>query len=218
MKVILTGATGMVGEGVLLTLLDVADISQVLIVTRREYDGMENDKLRKLVVSDFNKVEDVSEHLVGYDACFYCAGVSSVGMTEADYTHITYATTLHFAEVVLSKNPDMIFCHISGGSTNEHSRLMWARVKGRTERELMEMPFRSVYNFRPGIMKAMDGQIYVNPQNKRYIRVLFPIMNFLMPSVCLTLQEVGMAMLNAAMHGYSKPILEISDIKLLSKC
>src|SRR5580693_5068239 len=149
MRVILTGATGMVGEGVLLACLEHADVDEVLSVSRRTC-GRTHAKLKELVTPDFLSLSEVPS---GYDACFYCAGVSSVGKTEAEYTKATFDTAVHFAKLVAS--PEMTLVHISGAGTDgtEKSKTMWARVKGRAENELMRLPFKAVYNFRPGMMK-----------------------------------------------------------------
>lgn len=137
MKVIITGATGMVGEGVLLECLQQELVKEILLVGRRHYD-LNHPKVKELLVTDFLDIEPYADQLQGYDACFYCAGVSSVGMNEKDYTRITYDTTIAFAQVVLKKNPHMVFTYVSGQGTDssESGRLMWARVKGRTENEI----------------------------------------------------------------------------------
>src|SRR5215212_1242101 len=141
-KIIITGTTGMVGEGVLIECLAHPRISEVLSISRRPC-GMTHPKLKEYLVPDFLKMEE-DEKLKGYDACFYCAGVSSVGMKEAEFTRNSYDTTIHFAEVLLKQNPGMSFIYVSGAGTDssEKGRLMWARVKGRTENALMKMPFK----------------------------------------------------------------------------
>lgn len=216
LKIILTGATGMVGEGVLLECLEHAAIDEVMMVNRRP-SPLKHPKLKECLVRDFFRLEEASDQLKGYDACLYCAGISSAGMNEKDYTVITYDTTLHFAKTVLSLNPEMIFCHISGSHTNssEKGRIMWARVKGKTENALMKLPFRRVYNFRPGFMKPTAGQQNV----KRYYKVLSalsPLLKLLMPKQVSTMKQVGLAMINSLTKGYPKPILEVSDIKILA--
>ena len=161
MKIILTGATGMIGEGVLFECLSNPQVEEVLMVNRSHYTGAENAKLKECILPDFFSIpENVKEQLRGYDACFYCAGKSSVGMNEEDYTHITYDIVLSFAEALLSLNPDMTFCHVSGAGTDstEKGKVMWARVKGKVENALMKLPFKGVYNFRPALMKPTAGQ------------------------------------------------------------
>lgn len=218
MKVIITGSTGMVGEGVLLECLSNSNVEEVLIVNRRRYEGKRNAKLKELIVPDFFDLEGVKEQLDGYDACFYCAGKSSVGMNEQDYTRITYDTVMVFAGVLLSVNPGMTFCHVSGTSTDstEKGKVMWARVKGKAENSLMKLPFKGVYNFRPALMKPTAGQMYLNGYNKMY-PALYPILRLFMSGKACTMQEIGQAIINCVLKGYSKPVLEVKDIKLLAK-
>jgi nucleoside-diphosphate-sugar epimerase len=158
-KVIITGATGMVGEGVLCECLGHPAVEQVLIVNRKHYPA-EHPKLKECIIPDFLELEKSSDQLTGYDACFYCAGVSSAGMSEAEYSHITYDVTIHFARRLARLNPQMFFDYVSGSltDTSEKGRVMWARVKGKTENALMRLGFRKVYNFRPGFMKPTPGQ------------------------------------------------------------
>ena len=214
MKIIITGATGMVGEGVLLECLQNENISQVLMVSRKHYD-LNHPKLKELTVPDFMKLEKHSEVLKGYDACFYCAGISSVGLKEPEYTHITYDITLHVAKVLVAFNPGMVFNFVSGGHTDssEKGKLMWARVKGKTENELMKLPFKGQYNFRPGFMKPVKGQKNV----KWFFRPVIWLFPYILPSQSLTLNEVGKAMINTVVKGYPRQILEIQDIKKLAK-
>jgi len=215
-KVIITGSTGMVGEGVLLTCLRNPDIAEVLSVSRRP-SGVSHPKLTECLVADFMKLDAVVSQLKGYDACFYCAGISSVGMTEEAYTHITYTTAVHFARVVQRLNPDMVFTHISGAHTDgtETSKVMWARVKGRAENEIMRMPFKGVYNFRPGFMSPVDGQKHVKTLFRIFL-VATPLFKLLFPKQLLTLNQIGQAMINAVKHGFQKHVLEIADIRTLA--
>lgn len=214
MKVIITGATGMVGEGVLIECLQNEMVSQVLMVNRKNY-ALSHPKLKELIVKDFMKIEDYADDLNGFDACFFCAGISSVGMKEADYTRITYDMTLHFANVLERINPQMIFTYVSGSHTDstEKGRQMWARVKGKTENDLMKLSFRGVYNFRPGFMKPFKQQKNIKPLFKPLI-ALFPI---LLPKLSLTMRQVGRAMIHVVSSGYNKQILEIPDIKKLAE-
>jgi uncharacterized protein YbjT (DUF2867 family) len=215
-KVIITGATGMVGEGVLFECLDHPDVKEVLVVSRRHYDAT-HPKLKELIVPDFLKLDDVTRELTGYDACFFCAGVSSVGMSEPDYTHLTYDTTLHFAEKLVGLNPNMIFDYVSGSLTDstEKGSVMWARVKGRTENALMRLPFKRVYNFRPGFMKPTPGQKSIKNVYK-LIGLLYPFFRVFFPKQLLTLHQVGLAMINSVVIGYPKQVLEIKDIRELA--
>ncbi|AZA77594.1 NAD-dependent epimerase/dehydratase family protein [Chryseobacterium sp. G0186] len=212
-KVILTGATGMVGEGVLMECLENPNVSEILSIGRKS-SGKKHPKLKEYLVPDFLSIGLNDENLKGYDACFFCAGISSVGMNEEDYTRITYDTTIHFAEAVLHQNPEMVFNYVSGASTDstESGKTMWAKVKGRTENALKKMNFRGTYNFRPGFMKPVDGQLNVKWFFKPFIW-FFPIF---LPSKSLTLHEVGRAMINAVQKGYPTSTLEIRDIKNLA--
>ncbi|MGF7078980.1 NAD-dependent epimerase/dehydratase family protein [Mucilaginibacter sp. UYCu711] len=216
-KVIITGATGMVGEGVLLHCLANADVAEVLIVNRKHYDR-QHPKLKELLVPDFMDLTKVADQLTGYDACFFCAGVTSVGKKEPEYTHLTYDITLNFAETVAKLNPNLVFTYVSGASTNssEQGSVMWARVKGRTENALFKLPYKSAYAFRPGIMKPVDGQQSLNGVY-RWFMWLYPVVNFLAPKATLTLHEVGQAMINCVIKGYPKPVLEIEDIRAAAK-
>ena len=216
-KVIITGSTGMVGEGVLLECLSHPAIKQVLMVNRRHAD-IQHPKLEELIVPDFLNLNDFTAQLTGYDACFYCAGISSRGMSEQDYNHITYDITMHFANKLAGINPQMVFSFISGSLTDstEKGKMMWARVKGKTENALMKLPFKNEYNFRPGFMKPTPGQKNV----KSYYKViggLYPVFRALFPNQVSTMKQVGMAMINSALKGYPKQILEIKDIKALAE-
>ncbi|WP_199121051.1 NAD-dependent epimerase/dehydratase family protein [Pedobacter sp. ASV28] len=216
-KIILTGATGLVGEGVLLACLSNPQISEVLIVGRKA-TGIKHQKLKELLVGSFFNLHEVETQLTGYDACFYCAGISSAGMNEKDYTSITYDTTLAFAQVLLKTNPNMSFCFVSGSHTDgsEKGRVMWARVKGKTENTLSKMAFRQIYHFRPGLMKPTEGQKNV----KGYYKILGKMYGFfklLFPNHVSTMNEVGQAMINSITIGYPKQILEVTDIKTLAK-
>lgn len=212
-KIILTGATGMVGEGVLMECLENPAVTEILSVSRKP-SGKKHAKLKEYIVPDFLTIDLHDETLKGYDACFFCAGISSVGMSEEDYTRITYATTLHFAQAVLNQNPEMVFNYVSGAHTDrtESGKVMWARVKGRTENALKKLGFRNEFNFRPGFMKPIEGQINIKWFFKPFIW-FFPIF---LPSKSLTLHEVGRAMINAVLRGYPTSILEIRDIKNLA--
>ena len=213
-KIILTGATGYVGEGVLLECIAHTEIDEVLVLGRKAC-GVQHAKVKEVLVQDFFSLDAVTDQLRGYNACFFCAGVSSVGMNEADYTHITYDATIAFAKELVKASPGLQFNYVSGAATDgtEQGRLMWARVKGRTENELGRLGFRQSYNFRPGIMKPSPGQR--NP--KGWQRLLVPIFSVLMPSSTCRMQDMGLAMINSLLKGYSKRVLEVKDIKVLAK-
>lgn len=211
MKVILTGATGMVGEGVLLECLDNPAVSHVLSVSRRP-SGITHPKLEECLVPDFRDLSAVESRLTGYDACFYCAGISSVGMSEADYTSITYNTPLHFAETLLRTSPGLVLTHISGAHTDgtEQGKVMWARVKGKAENALMRLPFKGVYNFRISLTKPSAGQRRVKG-GYYFVRVLYPILALFFPGIALS--DVGKAMIHCVQYGAPKQVLEAGDIK-----
>jgi uncharacterized protein YbjT (DUF2867 family) len=215
MRVIVTGTTGMVGEGVLLECLDNPAVERVLAVARRP-SLHSHPKLSDCVVSDFQKLDGVEQTLSGYDACFYCAGVSSVGMSEADYTAITYDTPLRFAETLLRLNPNLVLVHVSGAHTDgtEQGKVMWARIKGKAENALARLPFKAVYNFRPSLMKPVPGQKHIK-RSYRIGLVFYPVLNLFFPG--LTLNTVGRAMINAVRYGAPQSVLEAKDIAALAK-
>jgi uncharacterized protein YbjT (DUF2867 family) len=214
-KIIITGTTGMVGEGVLIECLAHPQISKVLSVSRRS-NGMSHPKLKEYLVPDFLTLKYDDENLKGYDACFYCAGVSSIGMKEDVFRRNTYDTTIHFAKVALHQNPELVFVYVSGSGTDssEKGRLMWARVKGRTENALAAMPFKKQFNFRPGFMKLTPGQKNALPLYK-YVGWMYPFLKVVMPNGTSTLKQVGQAMINCLINGSDKKILEVRDINKL---
>ena len=214
LKIIITGATGMVGEGVLLACLQNETVSEILMVNRRHY-ALNHPKLSELLIENFNTISEEQQiKLNGYDACFYCAGISSVGMKEEKYSYITYETTLHFAQILYKLNPSMVFNFVSGQATDrsENGKLMWARVKGKTENALIKIGFKGQYNFCPGFMKPLKGQ-----KNVKFIFTFFGLwFPTIFPKISLTLLQVGQAMVNSCLHGYDKQILEVQDIKKLA--
>lgn len=214
-NIILTGATGMVGEGVLLECLNHPAVDTILCISRRPVQRS-HPKLKEYLVPDFLQMQPDAAQLQGYDACFFCAGVSSVGMKEDRYRIMTYDTTLHFAKTVLQQNPDMLFNYVSGRGTDstEKGRLMWARVKGQTENALLQLPFRKVYLFRPAFMKATPGQQFL-PSAYKYLSWLYPVIKTLFPKTVSTLQQVGRAMIRAVLELPDKPVLEVADINTL---
>jgi uncharacterized protein YbjT (DUF2867 family) len=215
MKAIITGATGMVGEGVLLECLNHLDVEQILVINRKP-GGVSHPKLREIIHKDFFDLQPIEQQLSGFNACFFCLGVSSVGMREQEYKHITYDLTLNVARVLVKLNPQMTFCYLTGAGTDstEQGRSAWARVKGMTENALLRL-FKHAYMFRPGFMKATPGQKNVKSYYK-YIAWLYPIGRALYPAGFCTLQEVGLAMIKAADKGYAKQILEVTDIVALA--
>jgi NAD dependent epimerase/dehydratase family len=216
-KAILTGATGMVGEGVLHECLLHEDVEKVLVVGRRSC-GITHPKLKEVLTANFFDVNAIKSQLTGYDACFFCLGVSSVGMKEQEFYKLTYTLTRSFATVLARQNPDMVFCYISGAGTDstENGRRMWARIKGKTENDLMQLPFKRVYNFRPGIIKPTKG-LKNTLSFYKYLGWLIPLIKLIAPKFVCTLKQLGLAMINAACKGYEKQILEVKDIIILSK-
>jgi uncharacterized protein YbjT (DUF2867 family) len=210
-KVIITGATGMVGEGVLLECLAHPGVGEVLVVNRKP-GGVAHPKLREIVHADFFDLAPIADRLAGYDACFFCLGVSSVGMDAAQYKRVTQDLTLGFAQVLARSNPGTTFCYVSGKSTDstEQGRVGWARVKGATENALMRM-FANAYMFRPGAMKAMPGQRNL-PALYRWLGWIYPIGRALAPGSFCELRDVARAMINCATKGYEKHVLEVEDI------
>lgn len=217
LRVIVTGATGMVGEGVMHECLQHPAIEAVLIVNRKP-SGFAHPKLTELVHPDFYNFSAIENQLSGYDACFFCLGVSSVGMPEHDYYRVTYTLTLHVANTLSRLNPEMTFCYVSGAGTDssEKGRSRWARVKGKTENDLTKLPFGQAFNFRPGFIKPTRDLKNTN-KYYQYIGWLFPIGRALYPSGFCTMEELGKAMINSARQGYEKQILEGTDIIELAK-
>ena len=217
MKAIVTGATGMVGEGVLHECLLHPQLEAVLVINRKPC-GVSHPKLKEIIHSDFFDLSAIESQLKGYNACFFCAGVSSIGMKEPEYYNLTYTLTMNVAQTLSKLNPDMTFCYVSGGGTDstEKGRQMWARVKGKTENDLMKLPFKQVFTFRPGFMYPTKGLKNVLPFYK-YINWMYPFFRRVLPQYVSTLAELGQAMINAATFGYEKQILEVKDIVELAK-
>ena len=215
MRIIVTGVTGMVGEGVLLECLENDSVEKVLAVSRKPTKHT-HGKLEQLLVPDFRDTTALEDKLTGYDACFFCAGVSSVGMNEADYTAVTYDTTIAFASTLARLNPNMVFTYVTGANTDstEQGKTMWARVKGRTENALTRLPFKGVYNFRPGLMTPKPGQQHLK-RSYRVALVFAPLLKLFFRS--LTLSQVGRAMIRCVESGAPKHVLEIGDIAALAE-
>jgi nucleoside-diphosphate-sugar epimerase len=216
MKVIITGTTGMIGEGVLIECLANSEITEVLSVSRKP-TGKSHSKLKEYVVSDFLSLKENDEKLKGYDACFYCAGVSSVGMKEEDYKRITYDTTMHFAKA-LYPNSKMSFVFVSGGGTDssEKGRMRWARVKGKTENDLAKLPFKQTFGFRIGFVKPLANQQHVHSYYKNFSWLL-PVVKTLIPNIYSTMQEVAQAMINVSKIGYKSNVIYVRDIREASR-
>ena len=217
MNVIITGTTGMVGEGVLHECLQHPKVEAVLVVNRKPC-GVVHPKLKEILHADFFDLSAIETQLTGYDACFFCLGVSSVGMSEADYFKMTHTLTLHFAETVSRQNPNMIFTYVSGSATDstEKGRSMWARVKGKTENDLMKLPFKRAYMFRPGYMQPTLG-LKNTLSYYKYISWLYPALRAVFPGAASTLAELGLAMIHVALYGYDKQVLEVKDMVEVAK-
>jgi hypothetical protein len=223
-RVIITGATGMVGEGVLHECLLHPEVEAVLVINRKPA-GVVHPKLKEIVHTDFFDLSPVRDQLTGYNACFFCLGVSSVGMKSDEYYRLTYTLTLHVAEVLSKVSPvsagapssgtstGMVFCYVSGAGTDssEKGRSRWATVKGKTENDLSKLPFRQVYNFRPGFIRPTPGLSNAHAFYK-YIGWLFPIGRALYPGGFCTLRELGVAMIRVTANGYPNKIIEGKDI------
>jgi len=218
MKVILLGGTGMVGQGVLRECLLDSNVDAVLALGRAP-TGVEHSKLRELVRADLFDLTPVAGELTGYDACLFCLGVSSTGMSEEAYRRITYELTLSVARTLADVNPGSRFLYVSGASTDssEHGRMMWARVKGRTENALLELPFQT-YAMRPGYIQPLHG---ITSKTRLYsamyavVKPLYPLLRRIAPAYVTTTEQVGRAMLHVARAGAPKRVLETKDINAL---
>jgi uncharacterized protein YbjT (DUF2867 family) len=219
MKVILFGATGMVGQGVLRECLLDAEVESVLVVGRSS-TGQRHPKLREILLDDFLDYSAIESQLAGYDACFFCLGVSSVGLSEERYRHLTYDITLAAASTLARLNQQSVFVYVTGQGTDatEQGRLMWARVKGKTENDLLKLPFKAAYMFRPAAIQPLHGirsktawvqAIYVAAAP------LWSLLNRVAPKYMTTTEQVGRAMIKVAKDGYPKRVLESEDINRL---
>jgi hypothetical protein len=217
MKIIITGVTGMVGEGVLHECLQRDDVKEVLILTRKT-TGIVHPKVKEFLVKDFYNLSDVENQLIGYDGCLFCLGTTSVGKSDEEFYKISYTLTMSVATTLAKMNPQMTFCYISGTGTDstEKGRVAWARTKGKTENDLMKLPFKGVYNFRPSYLHPTTG-LKNTLSYYKYITWMYPVFKFVMPNSVSTLAELGEAMINACSKGYERPILEVKDILDLAR-
>ncbi|MDF2723531.1 MAG: hypothetical protein K0Q59_3206 [Paenibacillus sp.] len=215
-RAIITGVTGMVGEGVMHECLNDPEVELVTVLTRKSC-GITHPKLREVIHADFWNIAGLEQELRSHNACFFCLGVSSVGMSEADYTRITYDLTLHIAGLLSEWNPQMVFCYVTGSGTDstEQGKSMWARVKGKTENDLLKLPFKQAYMFRPGYIHPTKG---LTQTHKYYFALswLYPLLKPIFPNSLITLKQLGKAMIRAATTGYVKPIVEARDILALA--
>ncbi|MFO0645961.1 MAG: NAD(P)H-binding protein [Polyangiales bacterium] len=221
MKVILFGATGMIGQGALRACLADAAVTRVLSISRSP-SGVTDAKLREVLHRDFNDYAGIAGELAGYDACLFCLGVSSAGMDEAAYTKITYDVTLAAARAVLDQSPGVTFLYVSGAGTDssEKGRAMWARVKGKTENALLAMPFKAAYMLRPGYIQPVDGIVSKTTLYRvayATLGALFPLWKLLAPKLVLTTTELARAMIAIARDGAPKRVLESADLVALGR-
>ena len=214
---IITGTTGMVGEGVLKECLLHPDVENVLVINRKSC-GVIHPKLIEIIHNDFMDLTPIKDKLKGYNACFFCLGISSVGKKEDEYFRITYTLTMNLAEILSRNNPDMTFCYISGAGTDstEKGRLNWARVKGKTENDLMKLPFKKVFAFRPGFLHPSPDLKNIHGYYTLF-KILYPFLRLVLPKFVSTLKELGLAMINSVIKGYDKTVLEVPDIIELAK-
>ena len=215
MRVIITGTTGMIGEGILIECLANPLIETVLSVSRKPI-GKQHPKLKEYIVADFLSLKENDEKLKGYDACFYCAGVSSVGMPMDKYKMISYDTPLHFAKV-LNPNPEMSFVYITGGGTDstEKGWMAWARIKGKAENDLAKLPFKQTFGFRIGFVKPAEGQHHVLKSYK-YVSWMFPVIKTIFPFMYSTMKQVADAMIYFSQNGYERNVIYVKDILKVS--
>jgi uncharacterized protein YbjT (DUF2867 family) len=216
MKVILFGATGMVGQGVLRECLLDPSIESVLAVVRSP-TGQRHARLREIIHDNFLDYSRIESQLAGYDACFFCLGVSSLGMSEERYRHLTYDITMAAATTLARLNPGMVFTYVTGRGTDstEHGSLMWARIKGKTENDLLKLPFRAAYMFRPAGIQPLHGV----RSKTAWVQALYvatapllSLLNRVAPNYMTTTEQIGRAMIRVARDGYPKPVLESEDI------
>lgn len=218
-KAIITGSTGMIGKSLLLESLESPDVTSVLVINRQPV-GLQHAKLTEIIHKDFFDLSPLKKHLTGFNTCYFCLGISAAGLSEDKYHRITYELTMNFAKTVLSLNPGIVFCYISaaGADSSEKGRIMWARVKGKTENALLAMPFKKAYMFRPGFIQPMKG---VRSRTRLYnaiyavLKYLYPLLKGL-PQYVTSSDRLGQAMLKAVLKGYDQPILESKDINLLA--
>jgi Predicted nucleoside-diphosphate-sugar epimerases len=217
LKIIITGASGMVGEGVLTECLKDNRIDAVLSLSRKPL-GITHPKLKELVLPDLHDLTDAENHLSGYDTCLYCLGTTSVGKSEEQYAGVTYELTMSVATVLSRLNSDMIFCYISalGADNTEKSKVMWARVKGKTENALSKLQFGNFYAFRPQLLTPNKDATHTHRFYK-YISWFFPLGRLLFPDGFCTLQELAKSMINVGISGFPKTVITPRDMVNLAK-
>lgn len=215
LNVIITGSTGMVGKGILLECLKNQQVDSVLVINRKSL-GMQHPKLKEIIHHDFFDLKAIRNELAGYNACFFCLGISSAGISRKEYFHITYDLTMNFARMLLDSNPVMTFCYVSGAGTDstEAGRLNWARVKGKTENTLLNLGFKDAYMFRPGFIQPLKG---IKPKTPLYrltyavIAPLYPLLKAF-PGFVTSTETLAGAMISVVTTGHAKKVLESRDI------
>lgn len=210
-KAIITGSTGMVGEGVLHECLNHPDVESVLVINRRPCN-VQHEKLKEIIHKDFLDITPIKDQLTGYNACYFCSGVSSIGKKDDEYTKITYDLTMHVAKTLNEINPEMTFMYVSGEGTtgNENAKTMWVRVKSKTENDLLKL-FKNAYMYRPGYIQPIKGlkntyKIY------KILAPLYPVWKTLFPKYVCSLEDLGLSMINTTLHGYNNKVLDNIDI------
>ncbi|OFX85383.1 MAG: epimerase [Bacteroidetes bacterium GWF2_33_16] len=216
-KTIITGSTGMVGEGILHECLNHSDVESVLVINRRSCN-IQHPKLKEIIHTDFYDFSSIENDLKGYNAAFLCMGVSSVGMKEDQYKYLTYDLTMALAKPLARLNPDMTLTYVSGAATDssEKGRSMWARVKGKTENDLLKLPIKQAYMFRPALITPTKGLKNTYTAYK-VLKPILPVFRFLFPNYVSSLRELGLAMVNITQKGYDKKVLEVRDIVKLAR-
>lgn len=215
-RAIITGSTGMVGEGVLHECILHPDVDEILLINRRPC-GISHPKVTEIIHENFYDLSGIRNQLAGYNACYFCLGVSSVGRKEEEYTRLTYDLTMHVAGLLSALNPEMVFCYVTGSGTDstEQGRSMWARVKGKTENDLRKLPFAGTYFFRPGFIRRTPG---LTCTHKYYYAIgwMYPLLRALFPGYAVTLQEIGLAMIHIVSRGHERDIIENRDIAAIA--
>ena len=215
-RAVITGTTGMVGEGVLHECLLHPDVEKVLVLNRKP-GGYTHPKLEEVIHQNFHDLSAIENKLKGYNACFFCLGISSVGMKEPEYKKTTYDLTMHVAKTLLKQNTDLTFCYVSGAGTDStESKGMWARVKGKTENDLLKLPFKNAFMFRPGIIQPTSG-LKNTLKFYKYLGWLIPVIKAFSSNGVTSLKEIGLAMINTVTKGYETSVLEVKDIKALAR-
>lgn len=216
-RAIITGASGMVGEGVLHECLNHEAVEHVLVIGRKPC-GTTHPKMEEILHADFFDLSSIANRFEGYNACYFCLGVSSIGMKEAEYHHLTYDLTIHMAEILARINPEMTFCYVSGSATDEteKGKTMWARVKGKTENKIKSLFGKRAFLFRPGYMQPTEG-LKNTLKYYGYISWMYPFFRLVLPGFVSTLADLGRAMIQVTLKGADKQAIEVRDIIQLSK-